>query len=112
MVALPPAGAGLGGHLPAGARAPARQLRPFASKLLASAQTVIVSVPYRWRRGQDTEHRQDPIDEVRLRAIMGREPLESVIVTERPNRVSHRRLIAIYRGDASGATGSPPAAEA
>ena len=70
---------------------------PFARKLLSSADVVIVSVPYLWPAGQDADHLQDPIDEAKLAAIMGREPSESTIVAEHPSQLSHRRLVAVYR---------------
>ncbi|BBO31050.1 hypothetical protein PLANPX_0662 [Lacipirellula parvula] len=75
-------------------------VRPFAEKLFSSGRLVIISVPYKWDRNKCRHHKQDPIDERKLHRITGRQPLESLVVTERPNRAGSRRLIAVYEGDA------------
>lgn len=67
---------------------------PFAQKLLTVGSTLVVSVPYRWRRGRCREHVQDPVDEGMLRAWFGREPVHSEIAAE-PNGL--RRIVQVYR---------------
>ena len=64
----------------------------FARKLLATGRTVIVSVPYRWPRGLQPAHVQDPVDEAKLAGWTGREPVDQVIV-----RNGRDRLIAVFR---------------
>lgn len=68
--------------------------RAFTRKLLATGRTVIISVPYRWPAGAVASHREDPVDEAKLRDWAGREPLESLIVND-----ARQRLVAVFRGD-------------
>jgi hypothetical protein len=64
----------------------------FTAKLLDSAQHVIVSVPYKWRAGEQSHH-QDPIDEAKLTGLMhGNRPVRQEIV--RDGRTS--RLVAHF----------------
>jgi hypothetical protein len=86
---------------------------PFAHKLLSRADVVIVSVPYRWPAGQDSAHLQDPMDETKLYAIMGKEPAESIVVAEHQPLMPKPRLVSLYR-QSSGVqhwTGAPEAAD-
>jgi hypothetical protein len=69
----------------------------FARKLLAVADRVLVSVPYRWPKGQCKHHCQDPVEEAKLAGWFGREPNYSLIVEEPlRDRRSSRRLIAYF----------------
>jgi len=68
--------------------------RAFARKLLETGRTVIISAPYRWPAGALASHRQDPVDEEKLRCWTGQDPLESLIVPD-----ARERLIAVYRGE-------------
>ncbi len=72
----------------------------FARKLLATGRTVIVSVPYRWPAGSCPTHKQDPVDETKLRLWTGREPLTTRIVAD-----GAERLIAVYRNEGGPAAG-------
>ena len=71
------------------------QPRPFTRKLLATAPTVIVSVPHRWPAWTTDEHLHDPVDAGKLRRWTGRDPVETSIVED----LGMERLIAVY-GDA------------
>jgi SAM-dependent methyltransferase len=65
---------------------------PFARRLLAAGETVIVSVPYRWPAGLSPGHVQDPVDEAKLASWTGCEPVETQLVVN-----GLTRLIAVYR---------------
>lgn len=79
----------------------------FTNKLLSSAEHVIISVPFRWKKGRCKFHKQDPIDESKLRRMMGKNPLETIVVAERPYRMNSRRLIAIYSGRSRSTINAP-----
>lgn len=64
---------------------------PFARKLLKTGETVIVSVPYKWPRGLQETHVQDPVDEAKLLAWTGRQPAETRVMLN-----GKERLIAVY----------------
>jgi SAM-dependent methyltransferase len=69
----------------------------FARKLLAVADRVLVSVPYKWPAGTHPEHCQDPVDARKLARWFGREPDHQLVVTEPFGSVrSGRRLIAYF----------------
>jgi hypothetical protein len=72
--------------------------KAFAQKLLASADTLIVSVPYLWRRGRVKHHPNDPVDEKKMLAWFGREPSYSYVCTEVQG--GERRLICVYEAGA------------
>jgi SAM-dependent methyltransferase len=65
---------------------------PFAQKLMRTGRTVIISVPYKWPRGQCRNHVQDPVDETKLALWTGREPVESCVAAD-----GRERLIAVYQ---------------
>lgn len=65
----------------------------FALKLLAVAETLVVSVPYRWRPGACKEHVHDPVDEGKMRAWFRREPVFSYLARE-PRGTE--RLVQVY----------------
>ena len=67
--------------------------REFAQKLLQTGRVVIVSVPYRWLAGTCSDHRHDPVDEVKLREWFGCDPIES--------KIEDTRLVAVYQGAAA-----------
>ncbi len=64
----------------------------FCRKLLQTARTVIVSVPYRWPRGLCRYHLQDPVDEAKLISWAGLRPRDQSIVRD-GNR---ERLVAVF----------------
>ncbi len=65
---------------------------PFAAKLLASARSLVVSVPYMWPAGQCKNHLQDPVNLDKVSSWFGRRPLEHRIVTDRDSD----RLVVAY----------------
>jgi len=69
----------------------------FARRLLEIAQTVIISVPYKWKPEAVSDHIHDPIDAKKLRRWMGRKPNYAIVVQE-PFRTP-KRLIAVYDRD-------------
>lgn len=68
----------------------------FARKLFLHAEElVVISVPYQWPEGSCKYHKQDPVDEEKLRTWTGRAPTRQHIVTE-DDHGHRRRLIAVY----------------
>jgi hypothetical protein len=68
--------------------------QPFASKLLETGNIVIVSVPYKWRKGYCKWHLQDPVDEAKLLSWTKKEWLRRVVVEDD----GAERLIAVFEG--------------
>jgi hypothetical protein len=67
------------------------QVRPFVNRLFASADRVIVSVPWGWPAGTCSYHKQDPIGPHKFRRLMGRRrPLKQVVVDDGRRRVIAR----------------------
>ncbi|HLT90453.1 MAG TPA: methyltransferase domain-containing protein [Woeseiaceae bacterium] len=66
----------------------------FARKLLAIGKTVVVSVPYKWKKGRCKYHLHDPVDERKMKKWFGRDPDYSYIAKELNNVA---RLIQVYR---------------
>jgi|GEM_PF-1243267 len=66
----------------------------FAQKLLSLGDLVVVSVPYRWPKGQCEHHVHDPVDEAKMRSWFGRAPAYSYIAREPISPQS--RLIQVY----------------
>ena len=66
----------------------------FARKLFNTGRHVIITVPYKWPAGMCPGHVQDPVDEARLRQWTGKDPIESIIVSDKKDR-----LIAVYDGN-------------
>jgi hypothetical protein len=69
---------------------------PFAQKLLQTGKVVIISVPYKWRKGYCKWHVQDPVDEAKLLAWTKKGWLTSAVVED----VGAARLIAVFEGTA------------
>lgn len=67
--------------------------RSFARKLLETGKTVIISVPYRWPAGTYAAHKQDPVDEAKLKSWTGQDPIGTLIA-----RDGRERLIAVFSG--------------
>jgi hypothetical protein len=65
----------------------------FARRLLAIARVVIVSVPYKWRKGLCKYHLQDPVDEAKMFDWFEQEPTFSYVARELNRRA---RLINVY----------------
>ncbi len=72
----------------------------FARRLQELADTVIVSVPFKWPEGKTKGHVHDPVTYEKLSAWMGREANYSIVATEPFRSGKHKRLIAIYDRDA------------
>lgn len=71
---------------------PDAQIKPFTQKLLSCADHTIVSVPYEWPKGDEPSHLQDPISQTKFDTMMGRAPLEQIIVFDG----KRLRLVARY----------------
>ena len=69
----------------------------FARRLLEVSQTVVISVPFKWRAEAVSDHIHDPIDGKKIRRWFGRKPNYTIVVQE-PFRTP-RRLIAIFDRD-------------
>lgn len=68
----------------------------FAAKLFSCAtRLVVISVPYQWKRGAEPTHSHDPVDRVKLKSWVGREPVQSRVVDAHP----YRRLVAAYHAN-------------
>jgi SAM-dependent methyltransferase len=70
-----------------------REPATFAKKLLETGRTVIISVPYRWPKGEHKEHLQDPVDEAKLELWTQRKPTTTSIIADQKKE----RLIAVYQ---------------
>lgn len=75
---------------------PLETAQRFAQKLLAGTKYLIVSVPWKWPKGGEPSHQLDPIDDVKLRQIMGRLPERRTLVSGS----GRSWLVATYWGDA------------
>lgn len=65
----------------------------FAEKLFKVADHVIISVPYRWKKGFCKYHKQDPINYTKLKVWVKRDPTESHIIKDKDKA---KRLICYY----------------
>lgn len=66
----------------------------FARRLLAAGKVILISVPYRWRAGQNKHHVHDPVTLDKIRAWFGRDPNFSYVVREPSN--GFERLICVF----------------
>jgi SAM-dependent methyltransferase len=78
-------------HVPDAAR--------FARRLQELADTVIVSVPYKWPENSTKGHVHDPVTYEKLTGWMGREANYRIIAREPFRGQKHERLIAVYAAD-------------
>lgn len=69
----------------------------FAERLLSVGKVVVVSVPYKWRRGCCKGHVHDPVDELKMFRWFRRRPVYSYIAREVTTERS--RLIQVYQPD-------------
>lgn len=65
----------------------------FATKLLQIGKVVVVSVPYKWKKGACKYHIHDPVDETKMAAWFGRSPDFSYVARELKGTA---RLIDVY----------------
>lgn len=65
----------------------------FARKLKELGRVIIVSVPYKWKKGKCKSHLHDPVDEAKMQDWFEREPDFCYIASEL-NKVT--RLIQVY----------------
>lgn len=70
----------------------------FARKLLHLGKVVVVSVPYKWPKGKCRFHPNDPVDEAKLFAWFGIEPvfshLSQEIALDRASRLIHVYMLS------------------
>lgn len=66
--------------------------RDFCDSLFASADIVIISVPYKWSKSSCSYHRHNLIDEQKLEAMTGRIPDSFLLATDG----QLKRLITTY----------------
>lgn len=71
----------------------------FAHRLKELANTVIVSVPYKWPENSTKGHVHDPVTYEKLTEWMDREANYKIIVQEPFRSQKHERLIAVYAAD-------------
>ncbi len=69
---------------------------PFAKKLIELGKVIVVSVPYKWKKGKCRYHLHDPVDQAKMLDWFGREPDFSYVAREL-NKVA--RLIHVYKND-------------
>ncbi len=67
---------------------------PFTQKLLRTGKIIIISVPYKWRKGHCKWHVQDPVDEAKVLGWAKKPWLNSAIVEDD----GAKRLIAVFEG--------------
>lgn len=70
-----------------------KHINQFTQKLFQYGKNVLISVPYKWKKGFCKYHLHDPVNEAKLKLWTKREPQKTWIVTEN-NNIS--RLIALY----------------
>ena len=68
--------------------------KAFCRKLLSVGKLIIISVPYKWRKGMCQYHVQDPVNEKKLEQWTGEFAIDKAIVTD--NKL--KRLVAVYKG--------------
>jgi len=66
--------------------------KEFAEKLLEVGKTVVISVPYKWKKGSCKYHTQDPVDKSKIKGWLGREPDEQHVVKDK----DRERIICVY----------------
>jgi hypothetical protein len=54
----------------------------FARKLLDTAEIVVVSLPWKWKKGSNKSHIHDPVNADKVLEWFGREPNFSIVVKE------------------------------
>ena len=67
-------------------------IQNFTDKLFTLSNHVIISVPYKWRKGWCKYHKQDPVDHSKLKKWTKKRPNESFIIKDD----GAERLIAYY----------------
>ncbi len=72
------------------------EVETFARKLLALADVVLVSLPYRWGANAAADHLHDPIDYDKLSGWMGRRANYHIVVQEPFRANVGQRLVALY----------------
>ena len=66
--------------------------KEFALKLFSTGKIVIISLPYKWRKGFCNCHVQDPVDENKIKEWTQREPSSTYFVTD----LKADRIICVY----------------
>ncbi len=70
--------------------------KQFSNKLLETGKIIIISVPYKWKKGFCDTHKQDPIDEKKVLKWFKKEYLETHIIKEEDGV---ERFIAVFKGN-------------
>ena len=65
----------------------------FTQKLFDTGNIIIISVPYKWKKGLCKEHVQDPVDETLIKQWTMRMPSQQFIIKENNNV---ERIICCY----------------
>lgn len=64
----------------------------FVQKLRQCGDRLILSVPFKWPQGQEEGHIHDPIDRIKVKTWVGREPTNDRVLGVKP----YERLIGLY----------------
>lgn len=64
----------------------------FAQKLKTVADRLILSVPFKWPEGLEDGHLHDPIDRIKVKTWVGKEPTTDLVIGNKP----WERLIGLY----------------
>lgn len=72
-----------------------KEIHAFTEKLFQIGKSVIISIPYKWRKGWCKNHKQDPVDYTKLKSWTKRNPFESYLVKDK----GVERLICHYKED-------------
>jgi SAM-dependent methyltransferase len=79
---------------------------PFARRLLELSDRLLISVPYKWPKGANKHHPQDPVDEEKVLSWFGRKPNYSFVVSEPFINIKSKRMFSIYDRDPAKKFGS------
>ena len=71
----------------------------FARRLLEMGRLVLISVPYKWRKGRTPGHLNDPVDLAAVTAWFGRAPNYHLVVREPFRHRTSARMFALYDAD-------------
>jgi SAM-dependent methyltransferase len=69
---------------------------PFARRLLELGRIVLISVPYKWPRGANKDHVNDPVDLEAVVRWFGRKPNYHLVVREPFASLKGARMFAIF----------------
>lgn len=61
----------------------------FVNKIFENCQTAIISVPYKWEKGLEPSHIQDPIDICKFVNLVGKDPIKL--------ELAYNRLVGMFK---------------